>query len=120
MCDLDAFLGFYCLMKSLVVTPAVHDTSGKLVNDQHLSVLDDIIDITLHYAVRADRLLYVVGYGYIVRIVEVVDPEELLRLGNAAGSQRAGLCLFVNDVIAVDVLLLIGLFIVAFPYAEAF
>ena len=44
---LDAFLGFQRLVQPFAITPALEDTAGKLVDDQDLAVLDDVIDVAL-------------------------------------------------------------------------
>ena len=74
------FLGFDRLMQTLVVTATEHNATGKLVNDQHLIVLDDVIDIAVHHAVRLDRLVDVVEQGDVFGIHQVFHLKRLFRL----------------------------------------
>ena len=57
---LNAFLSLDSLMQTVVEAASHHKTAGKLVNDNYLAVLDDIVDIVLHNAVCLQRLIDVV------------------------------------------------------------
>ena len=118
MGDLNTLLGLNSLVQTLVVAASVHNTAGKLVNDKHLTVLDNIVNITLHYSVGTDSLLNVMRNGDVFGVVEVFDVEERLGLFDARGRECAGLGLFINNIIAVEVLLLVGLFIVGLTDAD--
>ena len=50
-----------------------------------------------------DGLVDVVGQGGVLRVGQVLHVEELLRLGNAPGSQHGGLGLLVDDVVGVGI-----------------
>ena len=111
-CDGDALFRLDCLMKSLVVAASDHKTSGELVNYDYLSVLDDVVNVALHYAVGFNRLVDMVEKGHIFRVVEVLDVEVFLRLFNAPGSDGGGVRLFVDDVVGgyvVNLLLFVAL-----------
>ena len=97
-------------MQTLAVAAAEHDTTRELVNDKYLPVLDDIVDVTLHYAVRTERLIYVVREGGVFDVGVVFEVERTLRLGDAPCGERCGAGLFVHDVVGVDILrfLLLG------------
>ncbi len=43
--DLDAFFGFDCLVQAVGPTAALHQTPGKVVNDDHFAILDHVLVI---------------------------------------------------------------------------
>ena len=102
-CDLHVLLGLDRLMKTFAVAAAEHQSAGELVDDDDLTVLDDIVDIALHRAVGLDGLVDVVRDGGVFGIGEVFKAEVFLGLLHAAGGERRGLGLFVDDVVGVDV-----------------
>ena len=91
-------------MQTLVVPAADHQTSGELVHDDDLTILDHIVDIPLHDTVSLDGLVDVVGQGHVLGGGQVLDVEVGLGLLDAAGRQGTGLVLFVHNVIAVGLL----------------
>ena len=99
----DALLGLDGLVQALVVAAAEHQAAGELVDDDDLAVLDHVVDVALHRAVRLDGLVDVVGDGGVLRVGQVLDLEILLGLGDAAGGEGGGLGLFVHDVVGVNV-----------------
>ena len=99
--DLQALLGFDGLMQTLVIATAEHETAGELVHDDHLVVLDHVVDVLLHDAAGADGLVDVVVDGGVFLVSQVVQVEELFCLGDAAGGQSSGLALFFHDVVVV-------------------
>ena len=109
--DGDVLLGLDGLMQTLAVAAAEHQSARELVDDDDLAVLDDVVDVALHRAVRLDGLIDVVGDGGVLGIGEVLDLEILLGLGDAAGGERRGLGLFVHDVVGVNVDVLFLLFV---------
>ena len=84
-----------------------HDAARERVDDDDLVVLDDIVRVAVHDAVRAERLIDVVGDLGVLGIGEVLDAEILLRLRDAGGGQRRGLRLLVDDVVRVDVVVVL-------------
>ena len=46
--DLDMLLGLDGLMQTLAVAAAEHQTARELVDDDDLTVLDDVVDVALH------------------------------------------------------------------------
>lgn len=46
--DLDLFLGFKRLMKTIGIAAAFHHTTGEFVNDDDLVVLDNIVGVFLN------------------------------------------------------------------------
>ena len=89
-------------MQTVVVASAHHDTSRELVNDEDFAVLYNVVGISLHGTVSLDSLIYVVEKGKVVRVHKVDDAERLFCLLNAALGKGSGLSLFVDDVVAVE------------------
>ena len=113
-CNLNTLFGFDCLVKSLVVSSAEHKASCKLVNDYNLAVFYYIVNITLHNTVSTDSLRNMMCYFDIRCIIEVFDTEVSFRLFNTAWSKGCGPCLFVYNIVAVIVYILIGSLVVHF------
>ena len=77
--DLDMLLRLNGLMQTVRITAAGHNTSGELVDDHDFIFRrHNIILITMHQIVCAQRQNDVVLDLQIFRISEVVDMEELL------------------------------------------
>ena len=104
-CDLDALLGLDGLMQALVIPAAVHQTAGELVDDDDLPVLHDVVDIALHEAPGLHGLVDVVRERGVLGVGEVLDVEELLGLLDALLGKGDGAVLFVDDVVAVVLVL---------------
>ena len=104
---LNAFLRLDSLVESVVVAAAEHQTSGELVNDNDLAVLDNVVNVQLHDSVCTDSLVDVVEQSGVLGIHQVLYAEILLSLCHAGGKQVAGLCLLVDKVIAVEVALVV-------------
>ncbi len=60
MSNLYALLCLYSLVQTVIEAAAHHKTSGKLVNDDDLAVLDNVVDIVFHYTVSLESLIYMV------------------------------------------------------------
>ena len=107
--DGDALLGLDGLVQPLAVAAAEHEAARELVDNDDLAVLDDVVDVALHDAVRFERLVDVVRDGRVLGVGEVFEVKILLDLLHAARGQRRGLGLFIDDVVGllVDVLLLL-------------
>ena len=69
--DLDAFLGFHRLVQPVRPTPSVHHPPGKLINDDDLVILDDVIDVALEHHVGLQALVKVMNDLRVFNIVEV-------------------------------------------------
>ena len=61
------------LVQALRPAPPLHDPAGELVDDLHLAVLDDVVDVALVERLRLQRLVQVVDELDVARVVEVVD-----------------------------------------------
>ena len=78
--DPHALLRLDRLVQALAPAAAFHDPAGELVDDLHLAVLDDVVDVALVERLRLQRLVQVVDELDVARVVEVVDPERALDL----------------------------------------
>ncbi len=96
-------------MQTVAVAAAEHEAAGELIDDDDLAVLDDIVNVALHDAVGTDGLIDVVHEGGVFDVGEVFQPEGRLRLGDAAGGERRGARLLVDDIVGVEVLVLLFL-----------
>ena len=67
------------LVQALRPAAALHDPAGELVDDLHLAVLDDVVDVALVERLRLQRLDQVVDELDVPRVVEVVDPRARAR-----------------------------------------
>ena len=104
-------LGLNGLVQAVAVAAAEHEAAGELVDDDDLAVFDDVVNVALHDAVRADGLIDVVHERGVFDVREVFQTESRLGLGDAAGGERRGAGLFVDDVIRVEVLILFFLIV---------
>ncbi len=75
--DWLAFLRLQRLVQALAVAAARHHAAGELVDDDHLTILDDVVLVALEQLVRAQRLLEVVDDGDVLHVVQRVALEEL-------------------------------------------
>ena len=88
-------------MQSVAVASAEHNSAREFVNDKHLTVLHDIVHITLHNAVCLKRLSQMVHKRHIFRVHKVVKIEIAFRLGNTRFCKGCRPALFVYKVVAV-------------------
>ena len=99
--DLHVFLGLQGLVQTVTVAPALHGAPGELVNDHHLTVLDDVIHITFEQDMSLERLIEVMQVFDIARVVEVFQLEQLLTKGNALLVQGDLAAFFVHQIMLV-------------------
>ena len=107
MLDLYAFLGLDRLMQTLVVAAAEHQTAGKLINNDDLTVTDNVVYVALHNAACLDGLVNVVLQRGIRGIGQVFYLKVSLGALLTVRGQRRGFGLFIDDVIGIDVVLLL-------------
>ncbi len=98
--DLDAFLGLDRLVQAVAPAPTRHDATGKFVDNHHLAVLDDVVDVLLEQRMGFESLIEVMEQLYILWIIEIFNIEQALALGNAFFRQGRGACFFVHGIIA--------------------
>ena len=80
-------------MQAVVEAAAIHQTARELVNDDDLTVFDDIVGIAVHNAAGLDRTVNVMAQRHIVGVGQVLDVEERLGLFDAGLGQGSGLAL---------------------------
>ena len=103
--DLDALLGLDGLVHALVVATARKHAAGVLVDDQDLAVHDDVVLVGLEELLGLDRVVEVADERGVDALVEVLDAELVLDLGDAGLEDADGALLLVDLVVAVDALL---------------
>ena len=102
LADLDALLGLDRLVQALVVAAAGEHAAGVLVDDQHLAVHDDVLLVVAEQLLGLDRVVHERDQRGVHRVVEVVDAEVVLDLGDARLEDGDGALLLVD--LVVDVL----------------
>ena len=95
----QALLGFDGLVETLAPASAGHLASREFVHDDDLAILDDVVTVPLEERVSLQGRLEVARQRGI-RVVHVLDPEELLHLGDAFLGRRHGLLFEVDEVVA--------------------
>src|SRR3954451_4421351 len=107
--DAHALLRLDGLVEALRPAAAVQDAARELVDDLDLAVDDGVVDVALVQRLGAQRLDQVVDERAVLRAVEVVDAEELLRLGHTALRDGDRLLLLVEIVVVLGDEALLGL-----------
>ena len=104
---IDPFLGLNGLMQTLVIASAKHQTAGKLVNNDDLTVFDHIVDVPFHHAAGLHRLIDVVAQGGVFNVRQILHREKFFRLGNTAGRQGSGAGFLIHKIVAVQIVLIL-------------
>ena len=99
--DLDALLGLDRLVHALVVAAAVQHPAGELVDDEHLAGDHDVVAVLLVEVLRLQRVVQESDQRGVDGLVEVVDAERLLDLGDALLGDADGALGLVDLVVAV-------------------
>ena len=92
--DNHAFLGLNCLVQALGVTPALHDTTGELVDDLDLAVGDHVLLVAVEHVLGLQGLLQVVDQLARLVGIDVLDakaPLDLLKAFLGRGDGVLGL-----------------------------
>ena len=97
--DRHVLLGLDGLVEPFRPAAPFHDPPGELVDDLHLAVLDDVVDVALEERLRLERLMDVVHELDVVRGVEVLDLERPLDLLDPGLGRRDVLVLLVEEVV---------------------
>ena len=104
--DLNMLFCFNCLMKSIGITTARHNTSGKFIYDQDLIILYYIILILMHQVMCTKCKSNIMLDFQIFRISQVLNMEEILNLMNTLLCQIDDLILLIyNEITGLDNLL---------------
>ena len=98
--DLHALLGLDRLVQTLAPAAALEDAAGELVDDLHLAVLHEVVDVALEQLLGAQRLLDLVHVVLVDVLVEVVDAERFLDPRDALFGGDDGALGFVDLVVA--------------------
>ena len=109
LADAHALLRLDRLVQALRPAAAVEDAAGELVDDLHLAVDHRVVDVALVQRLGLQRLDQVVDQRAVLGLVEVVDAEEALGLGDAALGDRDALVLLVELVVVLGGELALGL-----------
>ncbi len=103
------FLCLDGLMQTVAVTSADHGSAGKLVYDDDLLIVHDIIAVTLHHIVRFQGNVDMVIEVVILNVAKVFDAEITFGFLHALFGQTNGVILFlflvIGNGITVSVLL---------------
>ncbi len=105
--DLDALLRLDGLVHALVVAAPVQHAASELVDDQDLTVVDDVVLVLLVEFLGLDRVVQVADQRRVHRLVQVVDAELVLDPGDAALGDRHRALGLVDLVVALAVLALL-------------
>ena len=98
--DLDALLRLDRLVHALVVAAAGEHAAGVLVDDEDLAVHDDVVLVALEQLLGLDGVVQVADERGVDRLVEVLDAEVVLDLGDAGLEDADGALLLVDLVVA--------------------
>ncbi len=91
--------GFERLMEALRIAAALHDAARELVDDLHLAVHDDVVDVAVEEELRLQGLLQMVCELARRIGVQIVDAEHRLDLLKPALGCVDGLLRFIHVVI---------------------
>ena len=87
-------------MKSVGITSAEHNSARELVNNKHLTVFNNIVNVALHGAVCFKSLVYVVLNGKVFGVHKVIKSESSFGFLNTSFCKRCRFCLFIDKIIA--------------------
>ena len=102
LADLDALLGLDRLVQAVVVATTGQHPAGVLVDDEHLAVHDDVLLVVVEQLLGLDGVVEEGDQRGVGRLVEVLDAEVVLDLGDPGLEHRDGALLLVD--LVVDVL----------------
>ena len=97
--DLTPFFGLHGLMQSVAPPPARHQTTRKLVDDDDLAILHDIVDVPFIERIGLQGFHHVMDHIHVGRVVQIVDAEQFFDARIAVFGQRSGLGLFLDRVV---------------------
>jgi len=83
-------------METVTVSPAWHETSGELIDNNYLVVFDDVIDILLEQTMSLQCLLHVVVYLNISWFIEIFHSKKLFNPFNPVLGQYCAPRLFIH------------------------
>ena len=74
--DLHAFLCFHSLMQTIGPAASVHHASGKLIDDDDLVFLDDVINVALEHDIGFQRLVQMVHDQRVLIIIQIGTGQQ--------------------------------------------
>ena len=98
--DVHALFGLDRLVQALTPTAALEDAAGELVDDVHLAVLHEVVDVALEQLLGPQRLLDLVHVVLVDVLVEVLDTERFLDAADALLGRHDGALGLVDLVVA--------------------
>ena len=78
--DLDALFGLNSLMQAVRPTTPVHQAARKVVNDDDLAVLDDVMMVELIQRVSLESLFDAMEQVHIRRVIQVRNAQQAFGL----------------------------------------
>ena len=105
----DAFLRLNRLVQPVGETATGHKTSGKGIHDHDAVLVDHVIHVQLHAAMRLDCLIDMMRQSCVlgIGIGSGGQAEEFFCLDHAVRRQNGGIRLLVHNVVRVDVIVLL-------------
>ena len=100
MLNLNPLFCLDSLVQTFAVTSSQHNTSRKLINNKHLTVFYNIVNVACHCAVGFKRLVNVMLESKVLRVHKVFDIESGFRFCNTRFCEGCGFRFFVNEIIA--------------------
>ena len=98
--NLYALLSLDSLMQTFGEAAAKHQTAGELIDDDNLTILNNIIAVTMHQSLRLQSAHNLVGIvNAMLIIIQVADAQHLLCLSNTLFRRCYLLLLFINSVV---------------------
>ena len=98
--NLNAFLCFKCLVQAVRIPPAYHKASREVINNNDLSVLNNIIFINGKQCVGSECLFDIVVYLRVLRRGNIVDVEINLSLAHTLFGKGDRARLYVAHIVA--------------------
>ena len=103
LADRHSFLGLDRLVEAVVVAAPGQHAAGVLVDDEHLALDDDVLLVVAEQLLGLDGVVQERDERGVDRLVEVLDAEVVLDLGDAGLEHRDGALLLVDLVVGVAV-----------------
>ncbi len=91
-------LGFQRLVQAVGVATTGHDAAGELIDDEHLPVFDQVVDIQPENQVGFQRLVNLMKQIHILQVIEVVQVEETFGFLDAFFTEHHRLRFLIMDI----------------------
>ena len=97
--NFQPFLGFDGLMKSVGIAAAIHETTGKFINNDHFTVFNYIVLIPLHHGLSTEGLNEKMVQLQIFRIIQIFHMKHFFHLCNPGFCRSHGFLFFIDGVV---------------------